>query len=157
MRIPIVLLSAVALAGFAAGCGNNCNAMACGESNLWVEFSARCWPDGVYQVSGSLDGAPFSLEVEFPGAGWTTVDGPVQVQADDTSGIHALGVVGTPKVVEVRIRRGDLVVVEARLTPDYRREEINGEGCEPVCTYADEAVPVPETAVAALCDLVEAP
>jgi hypothetical protein len=153
----LVALAAVAAVVAVQGCGQSCNAMACGEDNLRVEFSSRCWPDGSYEVSGTLDGAPFSVSVELPGAGAVTVDGPVRLEADDAFGIRALGVVGTPGVVEVRIRRGDLVVVEARRTPTYRHEEINGEGCEPVCTTAEESVPVPEAAVNALCDLLDAP
>jgi hypothetical protein len=54
----------------------------------------------------------------------------------DDGALQLVEIRGTPVVVDMEVRDGNLVVAQRRITPSYERRQPNGPRCPPVCRQA---------------------
>jgi hypothetical protein len=146
---------AACLAGVAvASCTTTCEIPECAEP-LRVTLVSRCWPDGAYRVSGTMDGEPFEVAVALPVTASRTAsgDGLVVVEASNALGLEAVAFQGTPSSLTLEIRHGDtLVGTDTESSIFYEEHRYGGDGCdEGSCPSAHMAWYADDAAIATLC------
>jgi hypothetical protein len=160
MASPLVLRAAASLvvaAGAAVAlpaCGLSCTDIGWFEGFTLEIAGSAPFRDGSYQLALVADGIEERLAFTVDGDVFTCAAGCV-IGADNRltgrlDGVGAIdGGIGTlelhvardggggPARIDVVLRFGADVIGNATFTPDYRREEINGDGCG-VATFASD-------------------
>lgn len=121
-----------------------------------VDFVASsAWPEGRYRFQIEVDGYAVTCVGDLPLDSSCRVDG---LQCEDPRNLISFSEVGCAlpaeqqsfggfwvlstdvSAVDVTVWHDDTLLVSIGLTPEFREDQPNGEGCPPICTIAEDTV-----------------
>ena len=140
-RFVVGLLSLLGVA-VQAGCGHGCDEIGC-QPGVEVDLGRVFDEPGSYRVTVAVDGETTVCMVTLPRMAAESCDGEdvwTQGRGEVTSSGNAesqgparnltgVSVLGEPEQIEVAIELDGQQLLRDTVTPVYRDEEINGEGC----------------------------